>query len=101
LRGLDPRIHVFVSAAQGADGRAKPGQDENSGGDFLPSSLQDFSGQPRAFAMGDEYHIDIGRAIPSQTLAPDLSSVVQAPPFGRRYPPDYFGFAVAVHSRLS
>jgi hypothetical protein len=29
LRGLDPRIHAFVSGAlEGVDGRAKPGQDE-------------------------------------------------------------------------
>jgi hypothetical protein len=30
LRGLDPRIHAFVSAVEGVDGRDKPGQDETS-----------------------------------------------------------------------
>jgi hypothetical protein len=34
LRGLVPRIHVFVSAPEGVDGRAKPGQDET--GDLIP-----------------------------------------------------------------
>jgi hypothetical protein len=30
LRGLDPRIHVFVSMVQSVDGRVKPGQDDIS-----------------------------------------------------------------------
>src|SRR6266849_1619336 len=46
LRGLDPRIHVFVSTAQGVDGRAKPGQDENWAAISLPSSPQDFPDSP-------------------------------------------------------
>ncbi|HEX4185466.1 MAG TPA: hypothetical protein VHY78_06365, partial [Stellaceae bacterium] len=28
LRGLVPRIHVFVAGVKGVDGRVKPGQDE-------------------------------------------------------------------------
>jgi hypothetical protein len=28
LRGLVPRIHAFLSGAEGVDGRAKPGQSE-------------------------------------------------------------------------
>jgi hypothetical protein len=31
LRGLDPRVHFFVSVSEGVDGRAKPGQIEISG----------------------------------------------------------------------
>ena len=27
LRGLDPRIHAFVSGVEGVNGRAKPGQE--------------------------------------------------------------------------
>src|SRR5262245_3413804 len=28
MRGLDPRIHVFLAKKQGVDGRDKPGHDE-------------------------------------------------------------------------
>src|SRR5262249_19171174 len=52
LRGLVPRIHVFVSAAQGVDAhgsspwaegpRHKAGQDEIGGAMFPPSSLRYF-----------------------------------------------------------
>jgi len=28
MRGLDPRIHVFLSTQQGMDGRVKPGHDD-------------------------------------------------------------------------
>jgi hypothetical protein len=28
MRGLDPRIHVFLSAPQGVDGRVEPGHDD-------------------------------------------------------------------------
>jgi hypothetical protein len=33
LRGLVPRIHVFVAGVKGVDGRVKPGQDEGGRGD--------------------------------------------------------------------
>jgi hypothetical protein len=29
MRGLDPRIHVFIGPAQDVDGRVKPGHDED------------------------------------------------------------------------
>jgi hypothetical protein len=28
MRGLDPRIHVFLEAQQNVDGRVKPGHDK-------------------------------------------------------------------------
>ena len=32
MRGLDPRIHVFLTAQQGVDGRVKPGHDDGKSG---------------------------------------------------------------------
>jgi hypothetical protein len=40
MRGLDPRIHVFLSHQQDVDGRVKPGHDECAW-DALPENRHD------------------------------------------------------------